>query len=365
MSITFEFVINTNPPSNHEEFVEQRKAIVQRVTNLFHTMPIGGSDLCKLLNIDYGSPAQLVPIHRGAKVKETVCTPFMQDGIKYEQVARYLWNLQNPYDPIYTGDTQLYITNGLPMIVSVDGVAINSKRIIEIKTLATLNEEEFTTRNQLVPYGIPLKYIAQLELYMDAYGYDTAVMIFLMTSVPGNREIYDQILEKPHETSEWLTDDVIKTLYFTREYTRPNLDLWFWILNEYLTFKEIVHDQELLHGTWPPTTLDMDLAASQAVSIRERELAVKEVDRHAGHPQRKRLVSIKGERQPYEYYWFASRLEQSRKMGRLLLERATKHGYDISWQAASFYVESADTPSPPPITTNKSPLFCNESLLKQ
>lgn len=365
-----QYNINKSPPSNHEEFVQQRRKIAERMFDHYHLLPLGGSDICKVLNLAYESPYTLVPIHRGKEVRSQAPNPFMLDGLKYERVASFLWNLMYPDDPVTLTTTQFHISGGVPFVVSTDGLLLNSKRIFEVKTLAFETEESFTLANETTPYGIPLKYVGQLELYLDAFNYSSAVMMFLVMSTPGNREIFDQILERPNEMSQFMTVDVIRSLCFTRQYDRPNLNLWFWMVHQVLLFQEIVHDHEIYLGRYfdykKGRYVDGDIESlreNKPVSLKEREREFKENNALSNTKVSKRLCSIpKGtKREDNQYYWFNSRKVMQQKITELLFERHEKLGYSIECIEAEPYI-------PPPAKetkdTQRSSLYCSESLLQ-
>lgn len=232
-------------PTTHDDFVTRRNKLITSQP----IRPIGGSDLVSILNLDssYGSPYKAVPVFRAhpqlpSPKKVSV---YMLDGQRYEFVARILWTIMFPDDPLAFDVTQLYWTSDtcIPYLVSTDGLLPLTNRVFEVKTLAKHNEESFTLANQEMPYGLPLKYIPQLELYMQYYKCHEAVMMFLMPNEGNHREVYDAILEDPLDALNTITADQARMLCFTRIYQRtPTLDVWMWIQYNIMHFWEMVFE---------------------------------------------------------------------------------------------------------------------------
>ena len=231
----------SHSPSTNEEFVARRNELICEHRD---QRAVGGSDLCKILNLAYSSPYKELPIYRAhpALPERSPPNQYMLDGTRYEFCARVLWSVLHPEQPLLFDVTRTMKDGDIRFLVSTDGLLLHGDRtaVFEVKTLARQDEEAFTQLNQSMPYGIPLKYVPQLELYCRAYCRTAAVMMFLMPGVGDNREVYERILDNPLEMLQTLTKEQVRKLCFTRVYRQPSLDMWMLIVRELQLFFEYV-----------------------------------------------------------------------------------------------------------------------------
>lgn len=250
-------------PVDHDEFTLRRNELIKECQRIRPDgrRPLGGSDLCKMLNFAYGSPYQILPDFRCRT--SDVCEPsarpqtepnqYMLDGQRYEFVGFILFAILHPDEPVSRDVSRLFHSDGYPFIVSADAILLKSRRILEIKCLSRHSEKTFNEVNQLQPYGLPFKYIPQIELYCRAYQFIEAVMLFLLPNEGNNRQWFEWILSYPATALRTITKEQARTMCFTRIYTTNDDLCWHWILRWVRNFYYIVEQQPgIVKYTKPP-----------------------------------------------------------------------------------------------------------------
>lgn len=185
-----------SPPTNKEQWLEQREAFSQTPlgTVTAESIRFGGSSMSSIMGINphEGKVAlfkRCMPLIKGEPRPKQTMSEAMHLGTAYEPGGRVMTQTIYPHLEILRDETRVF---GDSFIVTVDGLLaeVETGRIVavlEIKTKYKATSGEIRQEIANWKGGVPAYYIPQLELYCRAYDLPQALLVI---QTPANAPEY-------------------------------------------------------------------------------------------------------------------------------------------------------------------------------